>query len=192
MPTRGEPFALDPARSALLVVDMQNDFVREGAPQEVPQARVVSGTIATARARRPLERRRADRRPRPRRRWFPRSMLAGMDGVGHVGQPDVDFRDRPPRDVAIARLAEGQHTVVSLTQLNAVGLGKAAVRKRAAPGRLHRIYQGVYAVGHGRLGRKGHWLAAVLAYGPSAVLSHRSAAALWGLRSDNRAKTDNE
>ena len=34
MPTRGEPFALDPARSALLVLDMQNDFVREGAPQE--------------------------------------------------------------------------------------------------------------------------------------------------------------
>jgi hypothetical protein len=83
-------------------------------------------------------------------------MLAGMDGVGHVGQPDVDFRDQPPRDVAIARLAEGQHTVVSLTQLNAVGLDKAAVRKRAAPGRLHRIYQGVYAVGHGRLGRKDH------------------------------------
>ena len=35
----GEPFALDPARAALLVVDMQNDFVREGAPQEVPDAR---------------------------------------------------------------------------------------------------------------------------------------------------------
>jgi anti-sigma factor RsiW len=144
MPTRGEPFALDPARSALLVVDMQNDFVREGAPQEVPQevpqARLVIGTIATARARPPLDRRQADRRPRPRRRWFPRSMLAGMDGVGHVGQPDVDFRDQPPRDVAIARLAEGQHTVVSLTQLNAVGLGKPAVRKRAAPiGRVEPI-----------------------------------------------------
>jgi nicotinamidase-related amidase len=47
MPARGEPFALDPTRSALLVVDMQNDFVREGAPQEVPQARLVIGTIAT-------------------------------------------------------------------------------------------------------------------------------------------------
>jgi nicotinamidase-related amidase len=46
MPARGEPFALDPARSALLVVDMQNDFVREDAPQEVPQARLVIGTIA--------------------------------------------------------------------------------------------------------------------------------------------------
>jgi hypothetical protein len=63
-------------------------------------------------------------RLRPRRRWFPRSMLAGMDGVGHVGQPDVDFRDQPPRDLAIARLAEGQHTVVSLTQLNAGPIGR--------------------------------------------------------------------
>jgi hypothetical protein len=81
--------------------------------------------------------------------------------------------------------------VISLTQLNAVGLGKAAVRKRAAARRLHRIYQGVYAVGHGRLGRKEHWLAAILAYGPPAAPSHRSAASLWGLRSDNRAKTDN-
>jgi predicted transcriptional regulator of viral defense system len=64
------------------------------------------------------------------------------------------------------------------------------VAKRAAQGRLHRVCKGVYAVGHGRLTREGQWLAAVLAYGPSAVLSHRSAAALWNLRRDNRAKTD--
>jgi len=47
MPPPEEPFPLDPARSALLVVDMQNDFVREGAPQEVPRARRVIGTIST-------------------------------------------------------------------------------------------------------------------------------------------------
>ena len=47
MPPSADPFALDPARSALLVVDMQNDFAREGAPQEVPHARLVIGTIAT-------------------------------------------------------------------------------------------------------------------------------------------------
>jgi hypothetical protein len=85
MPTRGEPFALDPARSALLVLDMQNDFVREGAPQEVPQevpqARLVIGTIATARARRPLDRRQADHRRRPRRRWFPRRTQASGPGA---------------------------------------------------------------------------------------------------------------
>jgi nicotinamidase-related amidase len=42
----GEPFALDPGRAALLVVDMQNDFVREGAPQEVPDARATIPVIA--------------------------------------------------------------------------------------------------------------------------------------------------
>jgi very-short-patch-repair endonuclease len=92
--------------------------------------------------------------------------------------------------VGITRLAATQHNVVSLTQLNALGLGKAAVAKRAAGGRLHRIHRGVYAVGHGRLTGEGHWMAAVLAYGPSALVSHRSAAVLWGLRPDSRATTD--
>ena len=44
------------------------------------------------------------------------------------------------------------------------------------------FYRGVYAVGHPRISREGRWLAAVLACGPEAVLSHRSAAALWGIR----------
>jgi predicted transcriptional regulator of viral defense system len=87
-------------------------------------------------------------------------------------------------------LAERQHGVVSLSQLNALGLGKAAVAKRAANGRLHRVHRGVYAVGHARLTLPGRWMAAVLACGQKAVLSHRSAAGLWGLRPDNRANTD--
>jgi hypothetical protein len=92
--------------------------------------------------------------------------------------------------VAIARLAERQHGVVSLPQLQLAGLTKDAVGKRAATGRLTRIHRGVYAVGHARLTQRGHWMADVLAYGPTAVLSHRSAAALHGLRPDNRPKTD--
>jgi very-short-patch-repair endonuclease/predicted transcriptional regulator of viral defense system len=92
--------------------------------------------------------------------------------------------------MAIARLAERQHTVISLDQLKRLGLGRAAVAKRAAIGRLHRVHRGVYAVGHARLTMHGHWMAAVLACGPNAVLSHRSAAGLWGLRPDNRARTD--
>jgi nicotinamidase-related amidase len=39
------PFLLEPDKTALLVVDMQNDFVREGAPQEVPDARKTFGPI---------------------------------------------------------------------------------------------------------------------------------------------------
>jgi very-short-patch-repair endonuclease len=49
-------------------------------------------------------------------------------------------------------------------------------------GRLHRLHTGVYAVGHPVLGRRGRWMAAVLACGPGAALSHASAAALWELR----------
>jgi hypothetical protein len=65
-----------------------------------------------------------------------------------------------------------------------------AVHQRAEAGRLHRLHQGVYAVGHTRLVREGRWLAAVLACGPEALLSHRSAAALWGLRPDSRSRID--
>jgi hypothetical protein len=92
--------------------------------------------------------------------------------------------------VALSGLADGQHGVVSLPQLEALGLSRQAVSKRVRAGRLHRKYRGVYAVGRAQLTREGAWMAAVLAYGPRAVLSHRSAAALWGLRPDNRPVTD--
>jgi hypothetical protein len=80
--------------------------------------------------------------------------------------------------------------VVSLAQLQSCGLSSSGVRQRVAAGRLTRIHRGVYAVGHGRLTMHGRWMAAVLAYGPRAVLSHRSAAGLHGIRPDNRANTD--
>jgi very-short-patch-repair endonuclease len=80
--------------------------------------------------------------------------------------------------------------VVALSQLRALGLSKSGVAERAKAGRLHRIHRGVYAVGHPRLTKPGRWMAAVLACGPRAVLSHRSAAGLWGLRPDNRPNTD--
>jgi predicted transcriptional regulator of viral defense system len=92
--------------------------------------------------------------------------------------------------LAIARLAERQHGVVSLGQLQLVGLSKAAVSKRTQNGRLTRIHRGVYAVGHARLTSHGRWMAAVLAHGPSAVLSHRSAAALHGIRQTNRSNVE--
>ncbi len=66
----------------------------------------------------------------------------------------------------------------------------AMVRSRVANGRLLPLYRGVYAVGHRRLRRDGHWLAAVLAAGPGAVLSHREAAALHGLRPADRPSVD--
>jgi very-short-patch-repair endonuclease len=80
--------------------------------------------------------------------------------------------------------------VISLPQLQLLGLGKAAVAKRAKNGRLYRVHRGVYAVGRPRLTMRGRWMAAVLACGPNAVLSHRSAAGLHGIRPDNRATAD--
>jgi very-short-patch-repair endonuclease len=84
-------------------------------------------------------------------------------------------------DFFLARVAARQHGVVTTAQLAAVGIEKSAVSRRVAAGRLHRVYRGVYAVGHTALASEGRWLAAVLACGGGAVLSHRSAAELWEL-----------
>ncbi len=85
-------------------------------------------------------------------------------------------------DVAIAALAAHQHGVVSLPQLGLLGLSASAVRERVRVGRLHGVHRGVYAVGYPSLTGRGHWMAAVLACGDGAVLSHRSAGILWGFR----------
>lgn len=88
----------------------------------------------------------------------------------------------PPVDRAIAAIARRQHGVISASQLADVGVAQRAISRRVAAGRLHRLHRGVYAVGHTRLGARGHWIAAVLACGDGAALCHASAAALWGIR----------
>lgn len=84
-------------------------------------------------------------------------------------------------DVLVRELGAAQHWVVTHGQLRALGLDPDSIRHRVKTGRLHPVYRGVYAVGRPALERKGRWLAAVLACGDEALLSHRSAAALWGL-----------
>ena len=71
--------------------------------------------------------------------------------------------------------------MVSRRQLEALGLSASAIAHRVRTGRLHRLHRGVYAVGHAVLPRLGAETAALLACGPSAVLSHRTAAALLTL-----------
>jgi very-short-patch-repair endonuclease len=88
-----------------------------------------------------------------------------------------------PVDGAIAVLAGRQYGVVSRAQLLELGVEPGAIDRRVTAKRLHRLYAGVYAVGHTRVCREGRWLAAVLACGEGAVLSHKSAAALWGIYS---------
>jgi very-short-patch-repair endonuclease len=80
--------------------------------------------------------------------------------------------------------------VVTFDQLLSAGLSPATITRRVQSGRLHRVHRGVYAVGHGRLTDKGRWSAAVLACGGGAVLSHASAAALWGLPWPPRPRVD--
>jgi very-short-patch-repair endonuclease len=71
--------------------------------------------------------------------------------------------------------------VISRQQLLAAGLSIRTIRRRLEAGRLHSLHREVYAFGHTDLSHRGSWQAAVLACGEGAVLSHRSAAALWGL-----------
>src|SRR4051812_5828334 len=110
----------------------------------------------------------------------------------HVGRLAATYRPESatPLERVIAALAFRQHGVVALYQLIALGLSERAVRHRAAAGKLHRIHRGVYAVGHPKLTVWGRFMAAVLACGPGAVLSHQSAAVLLDLRRSERTKID--
>jgi very-short-patch-repair endonuclease len=87
-------------------------------------------------------------------------------------------------------LARRQWGVITRAQLAAAGVGDSGVRDWLQSGRLQRLYRGIYAYGHDRLRLEGRWLAAVMACGPAAVLSHRDAAQLWELRYSNAALID--
>jgi predicted transcriptional regulator of viral defense system len=81
----------------------------------------------------------------------------------------------------LGRLAVVQNGVVTSEQLARLGLDDQAVAKRVARGGLHRIHQRVYSLTPTVMTERGRFMAAVLACGSDAVLSHRSAAYLWGL-----------
>lgn len=85
-------------------------------------------------------------------------------------------------DAVIAELAGAQHGVVARWQLIDHGASPNAVHRRSRTGFLHRMYHGVYAVGNPNSHRRAWLLAAVLRFGPDAVLSHRPAGAEWNLR----------
>jgi very-short-patch-repair endonuclease len=77
--------------------------------------------------------------------------------------------------------------VIGHDQLTRLGFSEKAIRHRIAIGRLHRSRRGIYAVGRPEVNDKGHWMAAVLACGDGAVLSHSSAAALWRIGFESRS-----
>jgi very-short-patch-repair endonuclease len=88
---------------------------------------------------------------------------------------------------AVAAVAGDQHGVITTAQLHDCGLGASSIRNWVGAGRLHRIHRGVYAVGHRGLSVEGEWMAAVLACGEGAVLSHTSAAMLLRMLDERRA-----
>jgi Protein of unknown function (DUF559) len=103
------------------------------------------------------------------------------DGKGRAdGKGDAEVLDEPV-DRRVARLAEKQHGVVARRQLESLGLARGWIEGRLRRGQLHAIHRGVFAVGHRLLAQKGRWMAAVLACGDGAVLSHRAAGQLLGI-----------
>jgi very-short-patch-repair endonuclease len=104
---------------------------------------------------------------------------------------DVDMqRPDATRPWKVAALAARQHGVVSYTQLIELGFSAGAIAYQVGIGRLHRVFRGVYAVGHAVLPRYGRTRAAVLAYEPQSLLSYRSATELWGLIRTSRFVVD--
>lgn len=99
-------------------------------------------------------------------------------------------REGRARDAAIWALVREQHGAIARRQLLELGLSRRRIERRIASGRLHPVWRGVYAVGRPLLGRRGRWMAAVLACGPGAALSHGSAADLWGFGSEQRGPID--
>lgn len=78
-------------------------------------------------------------------------------------------------------LAERQQGVFATWQLLDLGINEPTVLSRRNGGLLIPLHQGVYSLAHRRLTREGRWMAAVVACGPGAVLSHFSAGNLWGI-----------
>ncbi|QEC46266.1 DUF559 domain-containing protein [Baekduia soli] len=93
-------------------------------------------------------------------------------------------------DRHIRLLAERQHGLVARRQLLALGLGAEAIVHRRRTGRLVAVDRGVYALGHRPSSVHTRWMQIVLVMGPRVVLSHRSAAALWGLRPGGASRVD--
>ena len=94
------------------------------------------------------------------------------------------------RSAAAWRLARTQHGVLTRSDLLGLGFSSKGIKHRVASGRLHPISTGIYAVGRPELTPRGRWMAAVLVCGDGAMLSHRSAAQLWGIGFEERGRID--
>jgi len=105
-----------------------------------------------------------------------------MDGECNIVGPGAPFSSIGQRRHALEVLATGQHGVVGRRQLLGLGCSVDEIRGMLESRRLVAIHRGVYAAGHRALNARATWMAAVLACGSGALLSHRSGGALIGLR----------
>ncbi|MFL5894095.1 MAG: DUF559 domain-containing protein [Thermoleophilaceae bacterium] len=79
----------------------------------------------------------------------------------------------------MTEVAARQHGVIARWQLVNLGLTRHQIAHLVATGWLHPVFRAVFAVGHRQISQEGHWLAAVLAGGDGAILSHCSGTSLW-------------
>src|SRR4051794_13605905 len=96
----------------------------------------------------------------------------------------------PGAEPVLVGIAARQEGVVGRAQLLGAGVTERQIDRRIASGLLVVLWPGVYALGHARLRPRGHRLGVLLACGPDAALSHRSAAHALGLLDDHRAVWD--
>jgi very-short-patch-repair endonuclease len=95
-----------------------------------------------------------------------------------------------PGDPAAAWVAGQQLELIKSAQLRAAGISKDQIATRRRRGTLHRVHHGVYLFGSPIMLPSAQELAAVLACGEASLVSHRSAAALWGLASAPKGIVD--
>jgi hypothetical protein len=87
---------------------------------------------------------------------------------------------RDMREFACVRLGMTQHRQVTAAQLRAIGFDKDTIARRVRQGRLHPVFAGVYSLGGPPQTPKERWMAAVLTFGPGALLAATAAAELYG------------
>ena len=87
----------------------------------------------------------------------------------------------PPVDALIAELAKRQHGIVTLEQLEGLGMSRAAVRRRVLAGRLFQMHRGVYAVGYPARSRDALLTAAALAAGVRSGVGYFASIEVWNV-----------
>lgn len=93
-------------------------------------------------------------------------------------------------DVAICRLAAGQHGLITHAQLRGLGVTRSTIRTRLAKGQWGTADSSVLRIGGAPVTWESQLLAVLLSAGDSAAASHAAAARLWGLRGFEHAQPE--